>query len=208
MMQSRNEELKARYTAELEMASGEIEKAHNKISELEADRQRSATVSKEKQDLASGSFPLGAISIPKRARMAAGMNEEVVRLSASFEEEQKRKAALEVELQELRQAQGQFKAEADAKEQQLRAEVQRQQETVDSLEASLQERPTVADLENLKQQLSIMQAVEYNAEVSTEELPAKVDSMEALLIRKNKHLEHQLTAEKLRQVPIAPSHTI
>ena len=42
-MQSKNEEMKARYTAELEMAAAEVEKSHNKVLELENAKEKTVS---------------------------------------------------------------------------------------------------------------------------------------------------------------------
>ena len=111
-------------------------------------------------------------------------------------------SALREELESLREKHAIFVSDASTAADSLRATLREKDALVHSLEEELNKRPTAETMEALEAQLRIFQTVEYNADVDDGERGPAADSVENLLIKKNKHLEHQLTLEKLKQVAV------
>lgn len=178
--ESQNEKLKARYVAELEIAALELDKANHKIAELETEKH-------SKRELQSNDDDESLLE-------AKRINNE---LQSELQQEQSK---LQEAKKELDQITTSFKEHDDHNKgliEDLKTQLENKESMLRSLELELTQRPTERDLEELKKQVKILQAVQYNAEED-----GTTDSMETLLLKKNKHLEHQLTTEKLQKAEL------
>lgn len=80
---------------------------------------------------------------------------------------------------------------------------------IESLEAELGSRPTSQQMDELKQQIRMLQSIQYSSpEGEDGEEPDSLanassqGSMERMLLQKSRHLEHELTTAKLREVEL------
>ena len=117
-----------------------------------------------------------------------------------MEAQQQTTSALREELEALNEKHEVFVSDASTAADSLRAALREKDALVHSLEEELNRRPTTEAMEAMEAQLRIFQTVEYNADADDSVRASAADSVENLLIKKNRHLEHQLTIEKRKQV--------
>jgi len=167
LMQSKSEELKVQYMAELEMAAAEIEKSHGKIKELEAEKQKA--------------IPQKEVATADVSSPQAGANESLDYLRSRLEHERQTAASLREQVDAVLKAKSDFEAESGSNIENLKASLHEKDALVQSLQADLNDRPTLETVEELRRQLQVLQAVEYNAEPMGGDLPAVANSAEGLL---------------------------
>eukprot|EP00210_Caulerpa_lentillifera_P007853 g7495.t1 len=184
-MESQNEKLKARYVAELEIASSEIENANRKIAELETEKQ--------------AKHKFHSIMDENLEQELQIRNQE---LQEELSEEQKKLQFLKEELDRTKVAFQDHDNHNKSLIEDLRTELDSKTSLLQSMEHELSQRPTEGDLEDLRTQLVMLQAVQYNTEDDRGGTSSSKDSIETLLVKKNKHLEHQLTSEKLQNAEL------
>lgn len=201
-IQSQTGEQEAGLRSELEIASDEMEQA----------QQRLATLEKEKEVLLQGtSSPTAAQAIMRTAP------NKLVEESLRHELQNQRGvvAHLHQELSSsMERLQGEL-AEWQGRCEDLEGQLQLQQAYSAGLEQDLKARPTAQQVDELKQHIKILQAVGYNAMEGEDVSPVggvtvggdnhgvgpettSVRSLEALLLAKNRHLEHELTMARLQ----------
>jgi len=116
---------------------------------------------------------------------------KVEELEAALESEREKVRKLNEQISNLGKEHVDYKEESSKDAQRLQSEIESLQNRISELQSELDSRPTVKEMEDVKSQLEILLAVEYNRDSTGTE------SKEDLLIKKNKHLEHQLTTERL-----------
>lgn len=121
-------------------------------------------------------------------------------MESQLEQSQKSVIALQKEIEDLKSARNEMEFKAEARVKEIQMELEGKQNEWMSLKTELEKRPTLQQMQQLKDRLKILQAVEYNAGGDEADLSTAADSVEGLLLKKNRHLEHQLTTEKRKQV--------
>eukprot|EP00741_Cyanophora_paradoxa_P009913 tig00000157_g9603.t1 len=187
-LRTRLEEMSAAKQAEVDMMASEIERASSKLVSLERDRMdlRSQVDALKKRLQNEGRGPSNAeggrdweLEASQKESYIGQLSDHLRSLQVTAEQERQRHAA---ELQGVREAIGQKEA------------------AIRELQRELAARPTAKQLEQLKQQLRIMQAVEFNhIEGEGEEgAAAAASDLEAALMAKNRTLEATATKLKVR----------
>ncbi|GIL55034.1 hypothetical protein Vafri_10686 [Volvox africanus] len=225
-IQSQSEEERMGRQAELELASAELERAQERLAALE--REKEALVAKLQHDAA---FALGGSSgTGGTAAAAAASIEETLRTELGVQRElafrlRHELAAVRAESEEVREM-------LEARLEGLKSTLAATEQHAAALEAELAARPTPLQLEELRTQLRVLQAIGYNTldvddDATTAAVTAvstaaganaegvggvvasgrgsglgTVGSLEAMLLAKNRHLEHELTMAKLRVVDV------
>ncbi|KAG2490870.1 hypothetical protein HYH03_010788 [Edaphochlamys debaryana] len=218
-MQSQSEEERTGRQAELELASAELERAQERLTALEREKNKlisklqnpppSAAVSGRG---ASGGGAPAAPSLEETLRQELGVQRELAsrlrsELAAVRSEAEREREMLETRLEGLR------------------ATLTATEEHAAALEQELAARPTQSQLEDLRSQLRVLQAIGYNsleveddadtggrrgagagsADGSGGQAGAgagAAGSLEAMLLSKNRHLEHEVTMMKLKVVDV------
>lgn len=191
-IQSRTEEEQAGLRSELDIATAEVDRAQQRLLALEGEREKvmqqasvvPADDSAQEQQTRVVEQSLRSELQSQRAA-ASRLQQDYSQLSATFEAET---AAWQSRCQALQAATDQAAAE----------EARLLQE--------LAQRPTHQQVEELRQQVQVLQAVGYNSlegfageeEGTAAGAGEGSSSMEVLLLRKNRHLEHQLTMARLQ----------
>ncbi|GFR50386.1 hypothetical protein Agub_g12601 [Astrephomene gubernaculifera] len=243
-IQSQSEEERMGRHAELELASAELERAQERLATLE--RERNALVAKLQQDAAAagvgspathGSAGGAHRSSGGGSAAAAASIEETLR--AELGSQRELASRLRSELLSVRSEFEEAREMLEARVEGLKATLAATEQHAAALEEELAARPTQAQMEELRQQLRVLQAIGYNTldveadddvtRNSSTRTGAKggaaasggaadggsraggsggssslgaPGSLEALLLSKNRHLEHEVTMMKLRVVDV------
>ncbi|GLC41611.1 hypothetical protein PLESTF_000273100 [Pleodorina starrii] len=228
-IQSQSEEERMGRQAELELASAELDRAQDRLAALE--REKEALVAKLQHDdvTAPGGGGGGARGT---AAAAAASIEETLRTELATQRElafrlRNELAAVRAESEEVREM-------LETRLEGVKATLAATEQHAAALEEELAARPTQQQLEELRAQLRVLQAIGYNtmdvdgdddaaaAASAAAAAAAAVSgggggnaaasgrggglgaagSLEAMLLSKNRHLEHELTMVKLRVVDV------
>ncbi|KAL6758283.1 CASP C terminal-domain-containing protein [Haematococcus lacustris] len=246
-LQSQSEEEQLSRQVELELASSELDRAQERLVALEREKQRL------QQQLGEAGAPGGpaagglggssssSVGGQAGAVLAVSSIEETVRNELHTQREVAARLRLEVLSlrEELDQAHSMWEARLEGTHSSLRATEQHCR----ALEDELSMRPTTQQMDELRAQIRLLQAVGYNSLVEDDDDDdrpgaarnaaghqgrrpeggqatgqqlgggagsgggsggrgnhATVGSLEALLLQKNRHLEHELTMARLRIV--------
>ncbi|KAL0022630.1 hypothetical protein WJX77_011900 [Trebouxia sp. C0004] len=197
-IQSQTEEQEAGLRSELEIATDEMERAQQRLTTLE----------REKDILLQGSSSPTAAQAANKAPSNKLVEES---LRNELQNQRGIVAHLHEELssstERLQAEVAEWRDRCEAREGQLQA----QQAHGSQLEQDLRTRPTPQQVDELRQHIKILQAVGYNAMEGEDLSPGKgkngeqgagaegssARSLEALLLAKNRHLEHELTMARL-----------
>ncbi|KAK9805811.1 hypothetical protein WJX73_002612 [Symbiochloris irregularis] len=207
-MQARSEDEAAGMQSELELTRTEMERAQQRLSLLEHQRQK---------------LEGARDSSPTRSAPAEESSSQIG-LKAELNAQRMTTLRLQAQLdQELAESASREAASADVV-QGLRETLTAQEASVSALQAQLDARPTSAQMEDLKQRIRVLQAVGFGsleaddafpapaaADSSAESAPQQPSSLphrtdanggaaplEALLLQKNRQLEHALTMARLK----------
>jgi len=190
---SRNEEEAAGMRSQLEMAAQEMERAEEKYLGLQ--REKASLLAKMRK-LQEG----GSEDRQEQQRREQSLREE---LSAQRE----RSSYLQAEVEALECQLADERASSGARVARMREALEAQEAHSAALEQELACRPKADQLETLKQQVRALQAVGFSqVSVDVDEDAQTHDpmknlgppgSLEAMMLEKNRHLEHQLTRCKL-----------
>ncbi|KXZ54818.1 hypothetical protein GPECTOR_4g889 [Gonium pectorale] len=241
-IQSQSEEERMGRQAELELASAELERAQDRLAALE--REKEALVAKLQHDepgtgSQGGADPAAAPHGSAALRHSASVGGRAsAQHSASIEETLRSELGAQRELaSRLRSELASVRAESEEAREMLEARLEGLRSTLAAteqhaaaVEQELAARPTQSQLEDLRQQLRVLQAIGYNSldVEGDEEDPSAAGagqgpsfghgaagtgagshrglgapgSLEAMLLSKNRHLEHELTMAKLKVVDV------
>ncbi|GIL82817.1 hypothetical protein Vretimale_8189 [Volvox reticuliferus] len=225
-IQSQSEEERMGRQAELELASAELERAQERLAALE--REKEALVAKLQHDAA---FALdGSSGTGGTAAAAAASIEETLRTELGVQRELAFR--LRHELAAVRSESEEIREMLETRMEGLKSTLAATEQHAAALEAELAARPTPLQLEELRAQLRVLQAIGYNTlDVDDDATTAAITgtstaaganvgggggagvsgrgsglgaagSLEAMLLSKNRHLEHELTMAKLRVVDV------
>mmetsp|Transcript_16123 Transcript_16123/g.26380 ORF Transcript_16123/g.26380 Transcript_16123/m.26380 type:complete len:726 (-) Transcript_16123:455-2632(-) len=192
-IKNRMEQMQAAKQSELDMLSMEIDRASVKIVTIEKERnelkaQLEALRKKVRQDGQDGGSSLGS---NVDAEMELARKETIIsQLSDQLRSYQLQNDIDKRELEEMIKA--------------LQLAMDRKDNLISDLNKELQNRPTQAHVEQLKQKLRVLQAVEFNdIEMELEEKGASgvlqaEQRLETLLMNKNRQLDAQITKLKVQ----------
>eukprot|EP00887_Chlorella_sp_A99_P007147 scaffold2.g7147.t1 len=205
-IQTKTEEEAAGMQSELEFATAEMERAQQRLAMLE--REKEALLQKVQAAVQAQEASEAA---PERRDAEESLRQE---LQAQWE----LAGRLQIEVASLRQQVESGAATWSARVEGLRSTLEAREAHCAALDAELAARPTQLELDELRAQVRILQAVGYNMLDGEEDAggegegaaaggPADAGaaagerqaarSLEAALLAKAKHLEHQLTMAKL-----------
>eukprot|EP00884_Botryococcus_braunii_P002856 jgi/Botrbrau1/12571/Bobra.0169s0105.1 len=203
LLQARTEEEQVGMQAELDLATSEIERAQQRLLALEQEKAGLA----EGIDRAAGG---GGASVGPREQLSR-VAEEAVRTELANQRNLVSRlhgevASLNLKLEENEAA---WSARCDG----LRRALEAQEAHSAALETELAARPTSRQVEELRQQIRVLQAVGYGSMDIEEAAPtcggtpreggSSVGSLENLLLSKARRLEHELTMARLRLSEVA-----
>ncbi|KAH7365061.1 hypothetical protein KP509_18G007100 [Ceratopteris richardii] len=186
---AQNEEERAAKQAELNLLTDEVERAQTRLLSLE----------REKEQLRS---QLQIAHTPENAvqeRQESGTNST---LEASLLEKEKKISELHIELNNLEMQLSVQHEQHLSELKRLNSLVNEKITEIEDLQKSLEQRPTIKQVEDLRKQVKILQAVGYNSieaedwEVAT--TGEDMTKLEALLLDKNRKMEHELTQLKVQ----------
>ncbi|KAG2424374.1 hypothetical protein HXX76_014583 [Chlamydomonas incerta] len=237
-IQSQSEDEKAGRQAELELASAELERAQERLAALE--REKVTLVAKlqhpdpHTHTHGSGGGAGGAGSGGPRGGSGGGGGgisiEDTLRQELGLQRELA--SRLRSELAAVRSEADEAQQMAEARLEGLKATLAATEQHAAAVEAELAARPTQGQMEELRQQLRVLQAIGYSLDLDGEaeagpgagagpggEAAGRggggasssgaagggvgaAGSLEAMLLSKNRHLEHELTMVKLRLVDV------
>ncbi|MCO5551843.1 hypothetical protein L7F22_005347 [Adiantum nelumboides] len=185
---AQSEEERAAKQAELNLLTDEVERAQTRLLSLE----------REKEQLRS---QLQVAHIPEtqvHERQETGSST----LEASLLEKENKISELHAELNNLEMQLSLQQDQHLAELKRLNALVIEKMSEIEELQKHLEQRPTTKQIEDLRKQVKIMQAVGYNSiEAEDWELATTGEDMtklEALLLDKNRKMEHELTQLKVQ----------
>uniref|UniRef100_A0A7S3QQW6 Cux N-terminal domain-containing protein n=1 Tax=Dunaliella tertiolecta TaxID=3047 RepID=A0A7S3QQW6_DUNTE len=216
-MQSQSEEEKVGRQHELELATAELERAQERLMALEREKEQMVSAAEKQKAGPSDSSQQGA-------ERAALNIEESMRQELYTQREIG--ARLRAEIAGLRQELEESGSMWAARVEGLKATIQATEQHARAMEEQLAMRPTNQQVEELRQQVRMLHAVSCNSVGEEEEAEGEtrtpggllqmrqsVDagdnakgqsggfgSLEALLLQKNRHLEHELTMARLKVV--------
>ncbi|GAQ87720.1 Transcription factor/CCAAT displacement protein CDP1 [Klebsormidium nitens] len=186
-LRTQSEEERAVRHSELTLLTDEVERAQARLMQLE----------KEKEDL--------------RGQVQASNEGGGVRTSDPYDDshleaallaKEKVISELHAELHKLETALAGEKEERLAEIKKLHVALDEKVSEVESLKAELLQRPTSKQVDDLRKQVKILQAVGYNSvEAEDWEIATRGDDigkLETLLLDKNRRLEHELTQAKVQ----------
>ncbi|EFJ26077.1 hypothetical protein SELMODRAFT_173154 [Selaginella moellendorffii] len=186
-LRAQSEEERAAKQAELTLLSDEVERAQSRLLSLE----------REKDHLRSQLQAAGSQEEELKTRQDMDTSNT---LEASLDAKEKIISELHAELRNLESALSNQKNEHIAEIRKLNAYIHDKENTLQNLQKELAERPTSKQLDDLRKQVKILQAVGYNL-IETEDWDAaaqgqEISKLESLLLDKNRKLEHELTQIK------------
>lgn len=185
---AQTEEERAAKQAELNLLTDEVERAQTRLLSLEREKEQLRsqlhvahtpdTHAHERQELSTSSLEVSLIEKEKKiSELHLELNHLEMQLSVQQDEH----------LTELKR---------------LNALVNEKVSSIEELQKNLEQRPTTKQLEDLRKQVKILQAVGYNSiEAEDWELATTGEDMtklEALLLDKNRKMEHELTQSKVQ----------
>eukprot|EP00742_Colponemidia_sp_Colp-10_P010340 GILJ01011351.1.p1 GENE.GILJ01011351.1~~GILJ01011351.1.p1 ORF type:complete len:643 (+),score=162.47 GILJ01011351.1:25-1929(+) len=184
--QTRSDELVSAKQSQLDILSEDIDRAQELIQTLQRE--------KEKVESQLNHLRVADVS-------AASINQ--VHLESLLEEREHEVTSLQQSLRSLDEKYTNVKRQFEDTTAAMREELQQKEAHLRSTERELQQRPTTVAYEQLKEQLRLYEAVEYNAmddngstiDESLEE-NKNLTPLEKLLLAKKKHLEAELTKAK------------
>lgn len=186
---AQTEEERAAKQAELNLLTDEVERAQTRLLSLEREKDQL------RSQLQIANTP--ETHVHERQDISTSSTLEV-----SLVEKEKVISELHVELNNLEM---QLSAERDqhlVELKRLNTLVNEKVTAIEELQKSLEQRPTIKQMEDLRKQVKILQAVGYNSiEAEDWELAATGEDMsklEALLLDKNRKMEHELTQMKVQ----------
>ncbi|KAK9803913.1 hypothetical protein WJX72_004650 [[Myrmecia] bisecta] len=192
-MQARTEDERAGMQSEMEIATAEMDRAHQRLVALE----------REKEVLLSqaGGAP-AAVAEDERKRAAEDQ------LRNELHTQRELASRLHAEVAALQQTLEGEQATWQSRCEGLRSALQAQEAHAAALEQEISTRPTAKQVDELRQTIRILQAVGYNAMEAEDRHDGQngasstplgqAGSLEALLLEKNRHLEHELTMARLK----------
>ncbi|XP_024523570.1 protein CASP-like [Selaginella moellendorffii] len=188
-LRAQSEEERAAKQAELTLLSDEVERAQSRLLSLE----------REKDHLRSQLQAAGSQEEELKTRQDMDTSNT---LEASLDAKEKIISELHAELRNLESALSNQKNEHIAEIRKLNAYIHDKENTLQNLQKELAERPTSKQLDDLRKQVKILQAVGYNL-IETEDWDAaaqgqEISKLESLLLDKNRKLEHELTQIKVQ----------
>ncbi|GAB4818452.1 hypothetical protein N2152v2_005498 [Parachlorella kessleri] len=210
-MQSRSEEERQGAQSELEYALAEMERAQARLVTLE--REKEALLVKVQQAAATEHQQLAPAAAAAAAAGGGRGEGEWEALRQELYAHRELAGRLNAEVAALRQQQEAEGATWGARCEALRSALEAKEAHCSALEAELATRPMQKQVDELRQQVRILQAVGYNAVEDTGEAPpvagsgnrdgaegsaVRYGSLEVALLEKNRRLEHQLTMVRLQ----------
>ncbi|KAJ7538419.1 hypothetical protein O6H91_11G047000 [Diphasiastrum complanatum] len=188
-LREQSEEDRAAKQSELNLLTDEVDRAQARLFSLE----------REKEQLRSQLQAVHSQEVEFKGRQDT---EASVSLEASLEAKEKVISELRLELRNLESILS-FEREQHLGElRKLNALVTEKDNLVQDFQAELNKRPTVKQVEDLRKQVKILQAVGYNSiEAEDWEVAAEgedLGKLETLLLDKNRRLEHELTLLKVQ----------
>lgn len=224
-IQSQSEDEHAGRQSELELASAELERAQERLASLEREKQVLVQQLAAPQQAQAQQQPQGGSTGGGGAASGGHPSlEDSLRQELSTQREMA--ARLRLELAAMRRDAEEGSSMLEAKVEGLRATLAATEQHAQALEEELAARPTQQQMEDLRQQLRVLQAIGYNTlemeDDSAPRAPGSVSavgpgagaagrggamggsggasSLESMLLAKNRHLEHELTMTRLKVV--------
>ncbi|MCO5583112.1 hypothetical protein L7F22_037020 [Adiantum nelumboides] len=185
---AQSDEERAAKQAELNLLTDEVERAQTRLLSLE----------REKEQLRSQLQVAHTPETQVHERQETGSST----LEASLIEKEKKISELHAELNNLEMQLSLQQDQHLAELKRLNALVIEKMSEIEELQKHLEQRPTTKQIEDLRKQVKILQAVGYNSiEAEDWELATTGEDMtklEALLLDKNRKMEHELTQLKVQ----------
>ncbi|KAI5082808.1 hypothetical protein GOP47_0002551 [Adiantum capillus-veneris] len=185
---AQSDEERAAKQAELNLLTDEVERAQTRLLSLE----------REKEQLRS---QLQVAHTPE-TNVLERQEISTSTLEVSLIEKEKKISELHVELNNLEMQLSIQQDQHLTELKRLNASVNEKVLAIEELQKNLEQRPTMKQIEDLRKQVKILQAVGYNSiEAEDWELATTGEDMtklEALLLDKNRKMEHELTQLKVQ----------
>jgi homeobox protein cut-like len=132
-------------------------------------------------------------------------------LEASLSAKEKIISELHLELRNVENALSKEREEHLLESKRLNTLVNEKEAVLVELQGELSERPTAKQVEDLRKQVKILQAVGYNSiEAEDWEIAVQgedIGKLETLLLEKNRKMEHELTLVKVSLLPRSQTET-
>lgn len=188
-LRTQSEEISANKQSELNLLTDEVERAQTRLLSLE----------REKEQLRS---QLQAVH-SEETQLQERLDEEASsNLEASLTAKEKIISELHHELHLVETTLGSEREQHVAEVKKLKALLSEKDVILEELKREISERPTTKQVEDLRKQVKILQAVGYNSvEAEDWELATRGEDMgklETLLLDKNRKMEHELTQVKVQ----------
>lgn len=188
-LHTQSEEISAAKQSELNLLTDEVDRAQARLMSLE----------REKEQLRS---ELQAVN-SQEAHVQERLNEEASsNLEASLTAKEKIISELHYELHKIERTLGNEREEHLAEVKRLNALLNEKDVVLQELQKEISERPTAKQVEDLRKQVKILQAVGYNSvEAEDWEIATRgedIGKLETLLLDKNRKMEHELTQVKVQ----------
>eukprot|EP00955_Chlamydomonas_euryale_P042772 352421-Chlamydomonas_euryale.AAC.53 len=214
-IQSQTEEESMGRQSELELASAELERAQQRLAALEMEKNQlqnklMSARPADNLDWGSGGGNAGAVA-------GAGSSDVEECLRAELAHQRDIGSQLKAELLRVRDELDEAHSMWESRVEGLKATLSATEAHAQALDQELGMRPTAAQVEDLRHQIRLLQAVRYNTSLEAEDDDkmqngAKADgdvrtgaasSLDSALLAKNRHLEHELTMARLKTVDMS-----
>lgn len=188
-LHTQSEEISAAKQSELNLLTDEVERAQARLMSLE----------REKEQLRS---ELQAVN-SQETHLQERLNEEASsNLEASLTAKEKIISELHYELHKIETTLGNEREQHLSEVKRLNTLVNEKDVVLQELQKEISERPTTKQVEDLRKQVKILQAVGYNSvEAEDWEIATRgedIGKLETLLLDKNRKMEHELTQVKVQ----------
>lgn len=188
-LRTQSEELSANKQSELNLLTDEVERAQARLMSLEREKEQ---LRQQLQEVHTHDTQL-----QERLDEEASSN-----LEASLTAKEKIISELHHELHLMETTLGSEREQHVAEVKKLKALLIEKDAILEQLQQEITERPTTKQLEDLRKQVKILQAVGYNSvEAEDWEIASRgedIGKLETLLLDKNRKMEHELTQVKVQ----------
>uniref|UniRef100_A0A7I4CSF0 Protein CASP n=1 Tax=Physcomitrium patens TaxID=3218 RepID=A0A7I4CSF0_PHYPA len=188
-LRAQSEEISANKQSELNLLTDEVDRAQARLLSLE----------REKEQLRSQLQAVHSQDSQLQERLDEEANSS---LEASLTAKEKIISELHHELHTMETSLGSEREQHIAEVKKLKALLSEKDTALEELQREISERPTAKQVEDLRKQVKILQAVGYNSvEAEDWELATRgedIGKLETLLLDKNRKMEHELTQVKVQ----------
>ncbi|KAG1675885.1 hypothetical protein FOA52_001542 [Chlamydomonas sp. UWO 241] len=212
-IQSATEEVQAGRSSELELASAELERAQERLAALEFSKKKLQERLTAEPGRSHGSDGGGAAASGSGGGAAAEAGRAVEEsLRAELANQRDAASRMRSEVASLQASLDEAHSMWESRVEGLRSTLSATESHAAALEAEMGMRPTVNQVEDLRHQIRLLQAVRFNTALEAEDdddaAPRKDGGpmgggLDAALVAKARHLEHELTMARLRAVDVS-----